>query len=431
MTGAADRAVRRTTIWVEVVVPLTEMDARVLAKQAVCGERARAAVTRGDWGVPLLAALIAAKEPGWRMQAHEVTIAWVAERRQGVPAGRLFGSGLAGLLAGLTHAESIEPRLARITDLTRAKLASWAQLQQVDPDGPLSVDYDVVTGVSGAVLALAAAPRCHSAEIRPAIAYLLSLCRAPDLAGLCHRAAEPNPRLSWNAGIRNHGLAHGMPGILAALIAAQPFVTGPEAAELQVTVRRLAEYLRDQAYRDARGVISWPRGSGHEAAKTTDQRRQAWCYGTPGVAWQLFASGRLLGDPELCAFANDAMSSLCYAWDDDYYLRGESRSAQLSICHGAPGTLAVARMFAGRAGLPEAAGLARHLDDALTERIPAWCETTHAAATMLDGTAGTLALLAASGAGIPCLSFLGLAGRDIATGGPHDSHGAGFEDATL
>ncbi|HVB43861.1 MAG TPA: lanthionine synthetase LanC family protein [Streptosporangiaceae bacterium] len=386
-------------------------EAGAVAKRALTGDRLPAALARGDWGVPLLARLIAQADPAWCVQARGVAIAWVADRRKGVPEARLFGGGLAGLLAGLTHAEILEPRLASLTDIVRGRLAAWAARQRVRQEGPLSAEYDLITGGSGAVVALAHAPRCQPEEIRPAISSLTALCGAPDLAGLRHRSIEPNPLLRWNAGRRNHGLAHGVPGVLAALIAARPFVADADLRQHLAIVRRLAEYLRDQAVRGERGVITWRRGSGHEPVSVTAARRQAWCYGTPGVAWQLVESGRILDDRELSECGLRAFSSLCQSWDDDYYLRAESRTAQLTLCHGAPGVLAVASTFARRAGLAEAVGLAAHLDEALASRLPTWFQGTDAPVRVLDGTAGTLAVLLAGHDRMDILAALGLGNR--------------------
>ena len=70
------------------------------------------------------------------------------------------------------------------------------------------------------------------------------------------------------------------------------------------------------------------------------QRRQAWCYGSPGIAWALWESGRVLGRKDLEAFALDSMASFCAAFDPDFHLDAEP-VARLGFCHGAAGTLAV------------------------------------------------------------------------------------------
>ncbi|GAB3157711.1 hypothetical protein GCM10027290_59320 [Micromonospora sonneratiae] len=374
------------------------------------------AIARADWGVPLLARLTTGiatgrtsgpsasttdtdtrpvgatvDEDGPQVEAtvRRTVLAWVAQRRHGVSAARLFGGGLASLLTGLTHACAVEPRLRTVADLCRAQLVAWCR-HRSSPDGPLAVDYDLVSGVSGAVLALTTTPGCRPEHLRPGLGYLLTLCAGPDLAGLRHSSRESDPRLRWNIGQLNQGLAHGVPGVLAALVAAHPLVSGAERDELSGAIGRLAGHLCRSAFRDERGVLTWRRGSTEESA---DPRRQAWCYGAPGVAWQLAEAGRVLGDPAVADLARESMASLCAVWDDDYYLRAESVTAQLTICHGAPGILAVARAFADHLGLSAARTLERHLRDQVAQRLTRWYDSTSAAATMLDGTAGTLSVL--------------------------------------
>jgi len=280
-----------------------------------------------------------------------------------------------------------------VAQLARDRLVAWCR-REPPSDGPLAVDYDLINGVAGAVLALAASLDRRPEHLRPGLRYLLRLCAGPELTGLRHSAREPDPVLRWNVGQLNHGLAHGVPGILAALVAAHPVLSAVERDEVTEAIARLAGHLCRAAIRDARGVLTWRRGSA-ETAATTDPRRQAWCYGAPGVAWQLAEADRVLTDPATAEVARASMASLCAAWDDDYYLRAESADAQLSICHGAPGVYAVARAFADYDGLATAGDLAGHLRDRVVERLPRWYESTRAGSTMLDGTAGTLALLLA------------------------------------
>ena len=381
-------------------MPLTTGESCTLAKLAITGDPPRQPPAESDWGVPLLAGLAAAADPDWLGPAQQVTLDWIAARRHGVPAAGLFGGGMPSLLGLTTLTDTVRRRLATLT----ARGGGYRSPTR-------SAGYDLMTGASGAVIALATAPRVQAAEINSATRYLIELCRDPDLGGLRHEQGEPEP-LAWNAGRRNHGLAHGVPGVLAALVAASPLVADQHQGDHLMIVRRLADYLIGEAFTDDRSVITWWPGSENSSGGApADQaiRRQAWCYGTPGVAWPLFAAGRLLGDVDVAEFAADAMSSLCRAWDDDYYLRDGTRTAQLTICHGAPGTMAVARLFATHAGLPEAATLAGHLDLELTRRIPAWCATTDAGPSVLDGTAGAIALLHPGRWPPGCLPALGLA----------------------
>ncbi|WP_026207933.1 lanthionine synthetase LanC family protein [Catelliglobosispora koreensis] len=302
----------------------------------------------GDFSVPVLARLNADDDPA-------PLLAWVQAQRQGLPPARLHGGGLASAVAGLGHAMQLEPRLRPVAEAARDRLVQWTR-QAVVPQHVYSHDYDIVSGMSGVVLALASFPRATFAHIEPAVTYLLALCSG-DLSRLRHGWQEPSPDTAWNAGHYNHGLAHGLPGVLAALLTAYPL--GVEKCdELAAAIGLLAHHLDRAATFCSRGVITWGRG---DLAESVDGQRQAWCYGTPGVAWQLAEAGRLLEEPALTERALAAMASLCWAWDSDLYFADDPSEARSGFCHGLPGLLTVADAFSVHYGLREATDLCRHL----------------------------------------------------------------------
>jgi lantibiotic biosynthesis protein len=365
--------------------------AAALADQLLADFPARAAErqAQGDWGVPLLAGLRADRTG----PALAAVTAWAAGLRGGIDHCGLFGRGLAGCLLGLTHASAVEPRLVRPAATVRRHVVARCAAVGLRRSGVGWSDYDLIMGVSGAVLALAACPG-EAADLEPAARYLLDLCDRDDLARLVVGDDYGNPGLSWNLGRLNHGLGHGVPGVLAALLTARTRMSPAWHDQLDRAIGRLADHLCRAAYRDGRGVVSWPPGSRIPGDPAPGGgRRQAWCYGTPGVAWQLTEAGRLLGDDELREFGIVAMTSLCDAWDDEYYLDTDTPTNRLAFCHGLAGQVAIARAFGDRVGMSAASALAEHLATVLTDELPAVVQLSTTDLSMLNGAPGVLAVL--------------------------------------
>ena len=77
-----------------------------------------------DWGVPLLARLVASTEH--RDTARAATLAWAARYARASGHQALFGTGLGGNAVGLAHAALIEPRLDRVAQLAADRLTESA-----------------------------------------------------------------------------------------------------------------------------------------------------------------------------------------------------------------------------------------------------------------------------------------------------------------
>ena len=103
----------------------------------------------------------------------------------------------------------------------------------------------------------------------------------------------------------NCGLAHGIPGPLAAMALA--FESGVDVDGLAEAIERTAEWLVQHQTADDYGV-NWPTAvpwtpEGRVPSERLDASRAAWCYGTPGVARALWLAGRAIGASSLCRLA--------------------------------------------------------------------------------------------------------------------------------
>lgn len=301
-----------------------------------------------------------------------------------------LSGGLAGLFAATQMATEWLPELASLSRALRKVLANCGPTEQCEP---LEWHhYDLVSGPAGVLLALSLAGEQDQGETRAMAQVLADLCGSHDLEQLRIFAYRDDEQLAWHYGKTNTGLAHGVAGILAALCAADRAAARPDTA-LREAVLRMASWLMAHSYTDSRAIVTWPPGvptSGDPARAFS--RRQAWCYGTPGVAWALWDAGALLGEPGIEQFALHAFESFCNLFDEAAYL-GEGPDDSLPVCHGAAGTLAIANAFNERAQLPQAAALAERLEEYLLDHTTAIASIAATNMTLQTGAGGILAVL--------------------------------------
>ncbi|MFI7702076.1 lanthionine synthetase LanC family protein [Nonomuraea sp. NPDC049480] len=326
---------------------------------------AREARSAADAGPAILAALLAGPErPPGDSPAGRALAAWLRNLRGPAPHAGLHGCGAAARMFALLIASATWPPLARPLAEQRAMLTDHVAGRPWRVEQVGWSDYDLITGPAGILVAFASDPDADAAARLPLVAHLAQLCEGAELPRLRVGQYRDENLRGWNYGRINLGLAHGLPGVLAALTAVAD-VDGL-GEELRDLVRRLADRLVAESYTDRRGLITWPFGTrrldGHRASRGNG-RRQAWCYGGPGNAWTLWEAARVLEDGELGAFAMESARSFMAAYDDDFYLDS------LGICHGAAGLMLVYDAFARHTPLTEGAKLADHLAAHLRERL--------------------------------------------------------------
>jgi len=250
--------------------------------------------------------------------------------------------GAAGLLVVL---DALDPQRASLAGV-RARLhdavdASVIGAPPGDPTDMLS--FDLISGVAGRAIALGADA---SAEARGA------------LRAFAHAFADTvEARLASddeNVAAVNLGLAHGVPGMLAALNAALP--------DERALARRYVALLLKRSHA-VDGAHRW--GSVWRAAERSSARR-AWCYQTVGVAAVLADRARLDGDDALRALAANALAGVL---DDPEPELGRWDDA---LCHGRAGVATIAWRFAAADTrfARHAEQLARDVLDRFDERAP-------------------------------------------------------------
>jgi lantibiotic modifying enzyme len=345
-----------------------------------------------DAGPAVLAGLTASTgDPAAEEIAWVALDKWLDQLREGTAYPGVFG-GLAGFYVGAQTASSFYPGLRSLALVLRDSVVRWTATGDWRTDQVGWADYDLISGPAGMILSLATDPECASEQIVPAAQHLARLCESDRLEKVRIGAYLDDEQRSWNQGLINTGLAHGVTGIAAALRVALE-ISG-DRAQFLAPLRRVCEWLVAESYLDDLALLTWPpaglEGKGHPPGWS---RRQAWCYGTPGISWTLWEAGRLLDDMELQAFAEEAMRSFCKAFQEELYVDSSPISSTLGICHGVAGTLAIADAFATHTCLKEATVLRDRLEGYLLARLPDVRDLARDDMTLLTGASGILSTL--------------------------------------
>lgn len=343
--------------------------------------------------------------------------AWSTAPRRAQPHFGLSG-GAAGLLVGVRMGVHVDERLHALETKLLATLHRSVpeQLAQVRRRDRGFGDYDLIIGPAGTLLAALvdrpSAQRSADAATNDLVAllaaHLAELCGTDDLDGLRVSAYAGHEHLDWMQGRVNTGVGHGAPGVLLALAAAARHL---EDAQLHPPLRHAAQWLMAQAFTDEHGVTCWYGGQlfDGEEPPVGPMRRQAWCYGTPGVAWALWEAGAVLGDDQIQRFAAEAFDSLARRYDPDWHLFGGGAEETLTLCHGASGVLGIADCFHRHAGSVCAGVLAELLRRHITERAEQLLALAGTDRTLLNGACGAAAmLLSCSGSDRAWMLCLGL-----------------------
>jgi lantibiotic modifying enzyme len=216
--------------------------------------------------------------------------------------------------------------------------------------GIANADYDVVSGVSGMVAGLL--PRRCEAEVSRALDSCIDA-----LVALAEPAEPPRwltpPGLTADRGMlgihpRGHlnlGMAHGVPGIIAALAMAHR--CGMRRKGMEAALARLAAWVNSCRVDDEWGP-NWPSAvSAPPAVPATRPCRGAWCYGAPGIASALWIASEILSDGELADLAIEAILAV-------HRRPANARNIDSpTVCHGIAGLLQVTRRLANSSGDPQ------------------------------------------------------------------------------
>lgn len=318
-------------------------------------------------GTALLHARLAQVSPAFEAAAHaHWTAAATRTPRPPTASPGLF-TAPAGMAASLILAYSYltdpEPQRPAVQKAVRWLSAQAVAKATAHHDhlrqglGPPSwAAYDIITGLAGTGrILLAALAGGHDHAAPGLIAALTTLTTMINTT--CGRTrpgwwlppdGHPATHGIPPSGAAGTGMAHGIAGPLALLSTA---ATAGQIVDGQINaIRTAATWLLTW---QTPGTTTWPPHiTGTEldnqqpAPTPAAGRRDAWCYGSPGISRALTAASRALHDPRPAQAANTAISALsarpAHRWDTE----------GPALCHGTAGILQCA------GGHPVAADLA-------------------------------------------------------------------------
>jgi hypothetical protein len=326
----------------------------------------------GDVGIALLCAYCDQYQPdeAWDAVGHGFlsSVPEVGREAGGDLHPGLF-SGLGGIVLAVAALSRFGTRYRRALPVLDGELASLARRAAArladDRPGRMVSDFDLVSGVSGLVAGLLG--RDPHRSLAPLLTALVTLATptggAPRWATPPELLGDPSMRSSYPYGNLNCGLAHGIPGPLAALALA--LKAGHRVPGQAEAVRCLADWLTTNRADDQWGVnwpaaIPLPAPDGTTAPPRPVPARCSWCYGTPGVARALWHAGEALDDQRLRALAVEAMTDVLARPAASRYLNSAT------FCHGVSGLLQVVLRFAHDTRLPQfTAGATQLVDQVL------------------------------------------------------------------
>lgn len=255
--------------------------------------------------------------------------------------------GLSGLGFATTYASrggSHYASLRKTLDtLLAAQISAFLQRSQTRP---LRVEYyDVILGAAGMLAYLSFRNSLSNdvnltAQAEALIRFLLDasgtsqdtpyLILPPDMPVAERRERYPE-------GYSDYGIAHGIPGILAALaLAVRTGWGGPRARS---ELARLTYWFVDQQLKLG-DVITWPAMAPPHTSQGLEGMRFTWCYGVAGISRALYLTGMILDDSDLCRFAVHTLTQFNTIPFKQWH------TTEPGLCHGLAGVLqASLRMF--------------------------------------------------------------------------------------
>ncbi|MGH3934970.1 MAG: lanthionine synthetase C family protein [Pseudonocardiaceae bacterium] len=259
--------------------------------------------------------------------------------------------------------------------------------------------YDAINGLAGiGRVLLAAVTSGHDMTEPGLLAALKTLTtmittRYGNRPGWWLPASEHPPAVNVHqSGAATTGMAHGIAGPLALLATAHTAgwsVTGQRTA-IQEAAHWLLRWRTNATSR-------WPPYvTGDDLDSDTTQptvgRRDAWCYGAPGIGRALTLAGRALADPRLTEAGDTAIASLTDRPAERWDVEGPT------LCHGHAGVLQSAATSQGTTADRAAAAVTEAFNPQLTF---AFQHLDNGSATdepgLLTGSAGVALALADHG----------------------------------
>jgi lantibiotic modifying enzyme len=305
---------------------------------------------------------------------------------------RLHSCGLYGGLAGVALAirycapsAKSESRLATscyalLVAQTREQLIT---LRANNDAGIPWTTYDVISGLSGSLLALFDYAGVEENVIHDLINALIELLRLrpngnPGTFTSNNQINAPALRGQFPSGGYNTGLAHGISGIIACLSLATNRNPSPET---QAALEKACDWLVSVARTDKYGLYWYPCEDRSDHGIVAATLTSGWCYGSPGIAVALASGGAACGRQDFLETAHGVLSAAL--------VRCPSSSTP-GLCHGTAGVYEIVKWFCRSFDDRDLRTWSEKLRENLQTNLP---ELLASAPEFLEGYAGIICSL--------------------------------------
>lgn len=310
-------------------------------------------------------------EENWDQISHQYVLKIKESiERQGVSShGFSLFSGLTGICFAIQRASRKGTRYQKLLQILQTRLIEGFRKTHLEPlneslkhSKPCHPSqYELIQGISGIGLYSLYNKNLDSFYLmtKEILRLLVALCRPITIEG--HTVPGwylPNEFLfnkfdkqAFPKGNFNLGLSHGIPGVLTLLSLA--LLQGIEVEGQKEAIELIVSWIQSKR-KNNNGMVYWghcikfedeiKKNESNSENRSHTQNREAWCYGTPGVAQSIFLSGKALNNQELQQYAIDSLISIFQRPSHEWLLPGPT------LCHGISGLFAITNYLAKAAG---------------------------------------------------------------------------------
>lgn len=298
-------------------------------------------------------------DKGWDLITHNYVLAIKdSVEENGIPVDSMFG-GLAGVCYFLHEASKGGTRylkmLTKLHKMLEENIRHRYLLpyeKALDHSQPVHFNlYEVIQGLSGIGIYFLKSRDAFSSEklISKIISLFVKMTAKIKIKGESvpgwYIASEDlflhEEKAAYRNGSFNLGLSHGITGVLAFLsVALLNGVSKPGQGEAIVTIvdwlKKKRKFINGRWFWDATVSFAEEIAGGFSPQRKS---RDAWCYGTPGVARSLYLAGTALNDQSLQEYALESFASIFESTQKEWDLPGPT------FCHGISGLLMITHLM--------------------------------------------------------------------------------------
>lgn len=224
-------------------------------------------------------------------------------------------------------------------------------------------DYDAISGISGVLNYCMLFKDEMNKEINLILEYIIELCEDKDIMGIklpgwyikTEEQLTEKEKSTLTDGCFNLGLSHGVPSLLVNLCNAEKLNIRVKGQ--YEMIEKISKFLFNYGIDEKEGY-GWDYtislNDYKKGIRNSEIGRDAWCYGTPGVAYSLFLAGETLNNKEYMNYAIESMK-----------IAGRRLKGAMSptFCHGYSGIAYISNKFYKLTNIDEFKDIALELSD--------------------------------------------------------------------